>query len=143
MRATAESTTEMAFDVAIRHHHLTIDAKSEHGGGDGGPTPKELLLASLAGCTAMDVISILRKMRQRVTAFRVHAEGTQTEGPHPHTVVGMVLTYECEGEVQPAKLWRAVHLSHGTYCGVSAMLGAHDPISVRVVLNGEELADPG
>ena len=54
---------EMAFDVELQGHRFKIDAASEFGGEDRGPRPKALLLAALAGCTGMDVVSILRKMR--------------------------------------------------------------------------------
>jgi putative redox protein len=87
----------------------------------------------------MDVISILRKMRQEPTSFAVRAEGRNSEGPHPHTIVDIVVTYEVEGDVRPDRLWRAVELSQTTYCGVSAMVRAHTPIEARVRLNGVEV----
>jgi putative redox protein len=132
----------MAFDADVGGHHFVLDAKSEHGGEGRGATPKEVLLASLAGCTAMDVIAILRKMRQEPTTFAVRAEGTPTDGPHPRTLVDLVVTYEVTGEVAPDRLWRAVRLSQDTYCGVSAMLRKHTPLRARVLLNGVELPEP-
>lgn len=90
----------------------------------------------------MDVISILRKMRQEPAGFAVRADGRQTEGPHPRTIVDIVVTYEVTGEVDPTKLWRAVHLSQDTYCGVSAMIRAHTSVTPRVILNGAEVPEP-
>lgn len=142
MDATVTLTSGMAFDVAIGPHHFTIDAKASDGGSDLGPTPKPLLLAATAGCTAMDVIMILRKMRQEPASLSVRAEGTQTEGPHPHTIVDIVVTYEVTGDVNPERLWRAVRLSQDQYCGVSAMVRAHTTVTPRVLLNGVEIAEP-
>jgi putative redox protein len=142
MEATVRLTSGMAFDVEIGPHHLTIDANPKDGGNDLGPTPKPLVLAALAGCTAMDVVSILRKMRQEPTSLAVRAEGRQTEGPHPHTIVDIVVTYEVTGEVNAERLWRAVRLSQDAYCGVSAMVRDHTSVTARVVLNGVDVPAP-
>lgn len=142
MEATVRLDSGMAFDADVGGHRFVLDAKSEHGGEGRGASPKEVLLVSLAGCTAMDVIAILRKMRQEPTHFAVHAQGTHTDGPHPHTLIDLVVTYEVTGEVAPDRLWRAVRLSQDTYCGVTAMLRKHTTIRPRVVLNGVELPEP-
>jgi len=142
MDATVTWTDKMAFSADVDGHQLVIDASAEHGGQDKGPRPKPLLLVSLAGCTAMDVISILKKMRQDVTSFRVRAEASLSEGEHPHTLEDMVVVYEVEGDVRPDRLWRAITLSQDTYCGVSAMLKKHTGVGVKVVLNGQELPRP-
>ena len=142
MDATVTWTDKMAFDTEVDGHHFMIDAEEQHGGDDKGPRPKPLVLAALAGCTAMDVISILRKMRQDVRSFKVTADADKSEGDHPHTLVNMVVTFEVEGDVRPDRLWRAGNLSQDTYCGVSAMLKKHTDVGVRVILNGEELAKP-
>lgn len=142
MHATLTLTDGMAFTAEVDGHTLTVDAAPEHGGADAGPRPKPLLLASLAGCTAMDVLSILRKMRQPVTGFSVRAEGQSSEGGHPHTIVDIVVHYTVEGAVNPERLWRAIDLSMGTYCGVSAMVKDHTTVEPRVVLNGEPIERP-
>ncbi len=138
--STVTLTQGMAFDVAIDGHTLTIDAESQFGGADAGPRPKTLVLSALAGCAAMDVISILRKMRQEPTHLDVKAEADLT-GDHPKVYRGLQVTVTVNGDVDPRKLWRAVSLSRDTYCGVAAMLRAHEPIGYRVFLNGEEVPE--
>ena len=139
MESTVTLTDGMAFRADLDGHQITIDANAEFGGNDRGPRPKTLLLTSLAGCTAMDVISILRKMRQDVSSFSVSASGTLTE-EHPKTLVDLQVRYEVEGDVAEGKLRRAVELSEDRYCGVSAMLKDHTSISSTIVLNGVTLA---
>lgn len=141
MKSTVTHTAGMAFDVGIEGHHFPIDAKPEHGGNDRGPNPKALLLASLGGCAGMDVASMLTKMRQPYTALRVHTEAELTGVDHPKVFGPFSVTVEVEGEVSPKKLWRAVGLSRDRYCGVSAMLSAHAPVTYRVVLNGEDVPE--
>ena len=99
----------------------TIDAAPEHGGTDQGPTPKELVLNAMMGCTAMDVISILMKMRVEVDKFNVTVEGFLTE-EHPKQFYKMNVVYEFTGKNLPMdKLKKAVELSEERYCGVTAV----------------------
>lgn len=142
MYMAAEWKDGMAFDVAAGSgHSLRIDARVEGGGADSGPRPKELLLGALAGCTAMDVISILRKMRQPVRAFRVRAEGEETE-EHPKLFRTIDLTYEVEGDgLDTERIAHAVALSEWRYCGVSAMLRPAAEIRVKILVNGAEVAE--
>jgi putative redox protein len=72
----------MAFEAEVNGHTLVLDAIPEVGGENRGPRPKPLMLAALAGCTAMDVISILKKMRVPVEKFNVRAQGDLTD-EHP------------------------------------------------------------
>ena len=72
----------LAFDTNVDGHQLTIDADLESGGNDLGPRPKKLMLVALAGCTGIDVISILKKMKVLVEGFNVIVEGDLTE-EHP------------------------------------------------------------
>lgn len=141
MSSTVTATSGMAFDAAIDGHTFPIDAAAEHGGADGGPRPKGLVLTALAGCAAMDVISILRKMRQPFTHLAVRADADLTD-THPKVFRDIVVTVEVDGEVDAAKLWRAVALSRDQYCGVAAMLKAHAPIAYRVRLGGREIPEP-
>ncbi len=127
----------MAFDASLDGHHFAIDAAPEHGGQGEGVKPKGLLLTSLAGCTAMDVISILQKMRQNVTAFSVNADGVlATE--HPMRYVEITLTYSLTGEgLDTERVKRAVELSQDRYCGVSATLKPSVPMKTVIQVNGE------
>ena len=140
-RATLTYTDGMAFNVNVDGHEFMVDASPEHGGRNAGPKPKPLLLASLAGCTAMDVISILNKMRQVPTRFEVYAEA-ELGDEHPKTYQGMTVVFEVEGDVDKSRLSRAVALSRDRYCGVNAMLNAYGPVAVKVILNGEEQPEP-
>ncbi|NOZ47149.1 MAG: OsmC family protein [Chlorobi bacterium] len=111
---------KMAFETEINGHKIIIDAVSEVGGEDRGPRPKPFMLVSLGGCTAMDVISILAKMRVIVDDFKVHVSGDLTE-EHPKHFYKMHVVYEFTGKNLPMdKLEKAVSLSEERYCGVSA-----------------------
>lgn len=137
---TAEWKDGMTFDaVAGSGHTVRLDSRVEAGGADSGPRPKELLLGALAGCTAFDVISILAKMRQPVRAFRVRAEGEETD-QHPKVFRAIDLIYEVEGDgLDPERVAHAVALSEWRYCGVSAMLRQAVEIRVKILINGAEV----
>lgn len=118
-------------------HDLTIDATPDVGGAGGGPGPTELLLSALAGCAAMDVISILRKMRQEVTSYRVEAHGEQAK-THPRKFTSIVITHRLSGAaVHEANVRRAIALSMARYCPVYAVLAPTVQIQERY-----EIADP-
>lgn len=110
----------MAFSAEVSGHEIIIDATEKVGGQDRGPRPKPLMLAALAGCTGMDVVSILKKMRVEVDDFNVSVEGELTE-EHPKHFIHMHVIYEFTGKELPMeKLKKAVSLSEERYCGVSA-----------------------
>ncbi len=110
---------DMAFEADLMGYKLVMDAPPEAGGQNKGPRPKPLMIASLAGCTGMDVISILKKMRVEVDDFRIHIEGDLTEEPPKH-YTKMHIVYEFTGKDLPMdKLQKAVDLSKEKYCGVS------------------------
>lgn len=114
-------TSGMAFETEMDGHKLVIDADESVGGADRGPRPKPLMLLALAGCTGMDVISILKKMRVEMTGFNVKVEAEMTE-EHPKVYSSMHVIYEFKGPDLPMdKLERAVELSEERYCGVSAV----------------------
>ena len=111
----------MAFESEINGHKLIIDAKEEVGGQDRGPRPKPLMLAALGGCTSMDVISILKKMRVELKSLNVIVEGELSE-EHPKRFQKMHVIYEVEGDnLSLDKIEKAVSLSEEKYCGVSAV----------------------
>lgn len=102
---------------------LTLDAAPAVGGQDMGFRPMELMLVSLAGCTAMDVISILKKKRQDVTGLVVHVQGDQTsEYPKVYTEIRVIYTVYGRN-IDPAAVERSIELSETKYCPASAMLG--------------------
>ncbi|HBH47550.1 MAG TPA: osmotically inducible protein C, partial [Bacteroidales bacterium] len=102
-------------------HSLQADAKKEFGGEGKGPRPKPLMLFALAGCTGMDVVSILAKMRVEVELFDIDIEAEMTE-EHPKVYSKMHIIYKFSGKDLPMdKLEKAINLSQERYCGVSAM----------------------
>ncbi len=110
---------DLAFEGEVNGHKLVLDAEERVGGKDRGPRPKPLMLTSLLGCTGMDVISILKKMRVDVKDFKVHADAELTE-EHPKHYKKIHLIYEFTGKNLPMdKLEKAVNLSQDRYCGVS------------------------
>jgi putative redox protein len=111
----------MAFEADVNGHKIVIDAEPHVGGENRGPRPKPFMLAALGGCTAMDVISILKKMRVEVDSFNVRVEGDLTE-EFPKHFYKMHVIYEFAGKDLPMdKLKKAVELSEERYCGVSAV----------------------
>lgn len=113
--------SNMAFETEVSGHKIIIDADSKVGGENRGPRPKPFMLAALGGCTGMDVISILAKMRVEVESFNVIVEGDLTE-EYPKHFYKMHVIYEFKGKDLPMdKLQKAVSLSEERYCGVSAV----------------------
>lgn len=104
------------------------------GGDNDGFRPMELLVIGLAGCTAMDVISILRKKRMDVTGFEVRVS-TERADQHPKVVTAFAIHYIVSGRnVDPRAVERAMELSQTTYCPAQAMLSKAAPISLSYEL---------
>jgi putative redox protein len=111
----------MAFETDMDGHKLIIDASVEGGGDDLGPRPKKLMLTALAGCTGIDVVMILKKMKVVPDAFNVIVEGGLTD-EHPKKYNEIKVIYQFKGKDLPLeKLQKAVKLSEEKYCGVSAV----------------------
>jgi len=102
-----------------------------------GPSPMELLLGAVAGCTGIDVVDILRKMRLEIRALRISTEGERYETV-PRAYRRIHVTYEIETEPpDPEKIRRAVELSVGKYCSVSATLAGSVAMSYTLRCHGE------
>jgi putative redox protein len=113
---------------------VPVDADAKVGGQNLGPKPKGLMLTSLAGCTGMDVISILRKMKIEPESFSVETEAEVTD-EHPKVFKTVKIIYRLKGKDIPReKVERAVELSQDKYCGVSAMLKLAVPIEYDIVI---------
>lgn len=113
---------------------LNLDAAVAHGGQDSGLRPLELILIGLAGCTAMDVISILQKKRQDVTGFEVRAHAERADD-HPRVFTSVVIEYVvCGNNIDRAAVERAVELSETKYCSAQAMLVKAVPIEHRIII---------
>jgi putative redox protein len=124
----------MHFMGELDGFEIPIDAGAGFGGQNRGSKPKGLLLTSLAGCTAMDVISILRKMKIEPDSFSVEVEAEVTDD-HPKVFKKIRITYLLRGKnLAREKVERAVELSQDKYCGVSAMLKKAAPIEYDIVI---------
>jgi len=125
----------MAFEAGVNGHKIMLDAAEQHGGKDLGPRPKALMLVALAGCTGMDVVSILTKMRVELDNFDVKVEGEQSEEQPVH-FISMHIIYEFWGKDLPVdKLEKAISLSHERYCGVSAVYRKAMPVTNEIVVH--------
>jgi putative redox protein len=112
--------SNMKFVTALDGHQIVLDANVENGGNNKGPRPKALMMVASAGCTGMDVISILKKMRVNLTYFNVRIEGDIRE-EHPKKFERMKIIYEIKGvDIDYEKVKKAVDLSVERYCGVNA-----------------------
>ena len=112
--------SDMSFEGDVNGHKVYLDAAAQHGGKNMGPRPKPMMLLALGGCTGMDVVSILRKMRVEFESLNIRVEGNLTE-EHPKHFDKMKVIYEFKGDNLPLeKLQKAVDLSKERYCGVSA-----------------------
>lgn len=129
----------LAFDSHIDNHILRIDASGDLGD-DTGPSPKKLLLSSLAGCTGMDVVSLLKKMRVPITGLEMDIEADLTE-EHPKVYSEIRLVYRFYGkDLNKEKVEKAVRLSQEKYCGVSEMLRKNCPVNYSIRYEEEILA---
>jgi putative redox protein len=111
---------------------VVMDARAEHGGAGGGPAPMETLLLALAGCTGMDVISILRKMRAPLGGLAIEVSAERA-AEHPRVFTAIHLRYIATGDgLQAEQVNKAVTLSQEKYCSVSAMLRHAAPVTYEV-----------
>jgi putative redox protein len=125
--------------VATTGSGFSLVLDNPHREGGAAASPMELLLVSLAGCTGVDVVAILDKMRQPLERFEVEVEGLRAD-EHPRIYTVLDVVYRAWGDIDPNKLLRAVELSEGKYCSVSEMLRPASRINVRVELNGDPVA---
>jgi putative redox protein len=123
-----------------RGHLVDIDNKAEFGGHDLGASPMELVLMGVAGCSAIDVISILKKQRQEITSFKAEVEGVREPVGEAKPFKVITVVFILEGKIDKVKAIRAAQLSFEKYCSVSKTLEPKATIHYKVVLNGVELA---
>ncbi len=119
-------------------HGVVIDSSGSDGH-NSGPSPMELLLLGVLGCTGMDVISILKKKRQKVTGLKIYANGEQAETA-PNYYTRIELEYVAFGDVEEEALRRSIELSETKYCSAMATLNGKTQFSSRYrVERGEEV----
>ena len=139
MKATVQWKDKLAFvgTADITGYPVQIDSLSSANGGNGA-SPMELIAMGLAGCTAMDVISILQKKQQKVTSFKVQVDAARAN-EHPKVFTGAVITYIITGsDIEENALLRAIELSTTRYCPAHAMLAQVFPIDMRYEIYEEE-----
>ncbi len=135
MDATVTLQEGMHFiGTADTGHPVHMDSDQSVGGTDSAARPMELFLIGLGGCTAMDVVSILRKKRQDVTGLelRLHADRAEE---HPKVFTAITIEYIVRGRgVDPAAVERAMDLSRDRYCPAQAMLALAAPIALTYTI---------
>jgi putative redox protein len=125
MKSTITWTGDMAFSgTTPSGHELRMDAAPEVGGQNSGARPTEMLLYSLAGCTGIDIVMILKKMRLELTGFDMDVEGTRAD-TEPKKFTYFHIHYSMEGDLPEEKVVRAIQLSKDKYCSVSHSLSAN------------------
>ena len=135
MDITVNWKSGMSFDAnGAAGFTLPIGTSPEFGGDNDGFSPMELVLFALAGCTGMDVISILEKKRQDVTGFEVRVHGDRSS-THPKVFTDITVSFVVTGRrIDPAAVERAVELSSTKYCPVQAMLGKAAHITHQITI---------
>jgi putative redox protein len=123
---------ELKFDIAQNGKILRIDG-NDNASVSTGFRPKALILSSLAGCTAIDIVDLLRKMRVEFSDFSIHVGGELTE-EHPKTyhTVHLVYSIKLKNHEERDKMEKAVNLSQEKYCGVSAMVKKFAALKVKI-----------
>ena len=129
MKTTTTWKKNLEFESRQEHNSILLDGNKKHGFG-----PKALLLSGLAGCSGVDVVEILEKMRIQIDSIEMDAEATLTE-EHPKIFKEVHITYKIKTDsANEDKVRKAIDLSLDKYCGVSAMLKKNSPITYKLVI---------
>lgn len=121
------------FSVLVNGHTIEIDSSKEGGGEDIGPGPKIFILLSLAGCTGMDIVGMLEKMRVIFSDFSIKVDGDLTD-EEPKVYDKMVIRYSIRlSEETRPKMEKAVRLSKEKYCGVSRMFESFTSMDFEII----------
>ena len=127
---------KMQFNSLVNGHTIIMDAPERVGGEDHGPIPKPFVLTALSGCTGMDIVAILRKAGTEVNDLNIRVTGELSKQA-PIEYVSVHLGYDFSGdEAYKEAALDAVTTSQEKYCGVTAMLKAHCPITWELVITG-------
>lgn len=105
-----------------RGHRVTIEGSRDIGGEDAAPSPTEYLLMSQAGCTAIDIVELLKKMRQKLDHIEVETEGHRAQDQVPKIFKHIHLHYKLYGDIHPLKAEKAISMSIDKYCTISKMI---------------------
>lgn len=113
-------------------HEVTLDASPESGGHNKGPRPMEMLLTGLGGCTGIDVVMILKKMKEEIKEFSMDIDGERAEEA-PKRFTKIHITYKFKGKnLSEKKIERAIKLSEEKYCSASSSLNAEITSSYEI-----------
>lgn len=138
MAATMNWLGAMNFETDNRGIKTQMDATIEHGGNNLAPTPKELVMNAMMGCTAVDVVSTLQKMRQKIDRYTMSIDVEKnTEYPIYFTKANLV--FNLFGEIEAEKLIKAVDSSLTKYCGVNYMISKVCEITYDLYLNEQKI----
>jgi putative redox protein len=124
----------MAFNANISGHNVLMDTTADDGGEDTGPSPKRLMLASLGGCTGMDIVSMLNKMKVVFSNFTVDIDADVRE-EYPKIYNRVKITYKIKMAVaDKPKMEKAITLSQEKYCSVSAMFRSFAKLETEIII---------
>ena len=139
MKATVNWQNNMTFiGKSASGFPVQMDADSSYGGTDSGVRPMEMIALGLAGCTAMDVISILRKKRQDVTQFEVKVDAPRSP-EYPKVITSAVITYIVVGKnIDEAAVLRSIELTAIKYCPAQIMLEQAFPMDLQYEIYEDE-----
>ncbi len=140
MKVVTKWVEKMKLVSTADGHEVAMDVKSPLGT-DSALTPKQLVVAGLAGCTAMDVVAFMKKYKQPVESFEIETDVQKSVGVYPEVFTGATLYFRLTGQLDVAKVVESVVLSQTKYCGVSAMLSKAFPIQYQIEVNGEKVGE--
>lgn len=136
MQAVVSHQKNYCFESSIRGHRFLMDSSQTSGGANEGPSPKEVLLSSILGCSGMDVVAHLQKHKVSFDSFKMTANA-EPRKEHPRVFNQIDIVFELTGKaIELGRVIEAVTLSMTRYCGVSAMVAKVSPIFLTVVVNG-------
>lgn len=128
---------KMQFEAHVGNHNIILDGSPEVGGEDAGARPKPLMLVALAGCSGMDIVSLLKKMRVDFKNLEIKVEGNLTEGV-PAYYDAMHIIYILTGNNLPmGKIQKAVKMSYDKYCGVAQVYKQIMPVTYEIQIKAE------
>jgi len=126
-----------------RGHIVNVDARPDFGGNDMGPSPMELILMGVAGCSGIDMISILKKQRQEITSFKADVKGVREEVGDAKPFKDIYVVFFLEGNIKEGSALKAAQLSFEKYCSVAKTVEPTATIHYKIVLNGIPLTPEG
>ena len=138
MKVDCDWNGKQNFVAHVNGFRVQMDAAKPFGD-EKHPSPKQLVLAALCGCTGMDVVGLLKKNKQQPTKFKIEAEAA-IAGTHPHELKDIKLKYLIDGSCDPSKVTEAVSLSQTRYCSVGSMVSRGTTITYDISLNGKQIS---